>query len=528
MSGMRTILACGVLFIVLLLAAAPTRADEALTVTVVPINDLPRADDVAERGGLAKLATIIKAERAAGRQVIVAHAGNAISPSLLSNFDQGAHMMQILDRLGIDVMAFGNHEFDFGAVVASGRALEANFPVLLANVRDQDGRPLAGMTPTWTYEHDGFRIAFIGLARGDLLEVSNPVGIAVLPPVAVAEREAPALRQAGADMVVALGALTDAEERALINSGSVDLVLGASEQLHASFDRRTAAAASGRNAQRVMMVDLTLERYQIEAAVKSELPGSPGGPETLEEIAPETQTRFRWSVDFRSIDTRNIDADPDIDAAVQDYFLHLSKELNGRVGVADADLDLRNIVVRDGTSPFAEVVADAMRAAVRADAAIINAGAIRADQVVPAGTPITRRSLVQWLPFEDRTLLLRVSGEQLLAALENGVSQIDDHAGRFPIVSGLQVTFDPRRPVGDRVLTVVIGSKVLQLDRNYSIAVNGFIAKGGDGYEMLVKAPRIIDLEAAQPLVGQVADYITAAGKIDVTLAPRVKATPVN
>jgi len=387
---------------------------------------------------------------------------------------------------------------------------------------------LQGMSPTWTYEHDGFRIAFIGLARGDLLEVSNPIGIAVLPPVAVAERETPALRQAGADMVVVLGTLTDAEERALINNGTVDLVLGASEQLHASFDRRTAAAASGRNAQRVMMVDLTLERYDIEAAVNSEVPGSAGGPETLDEVAPETQTRFRWSVGFRSIDSRNIDADPDIDAAVQDYFLHLSRELNGRVGVADADLDLRNVVVRDGISSFAEVVADAMRAAMRADAAIINAGAIRADQVVPAGTPITRRSLVEWLPFEDRTLLLRVSGEQLLAALENGVSQVDEHAGRFPIVSGLQVTFDPRRPVGDRVLTVVMGAKRLELDHTYTLAVNGFVAKGGDGYQVFVNAPRLIDLGVAKLLVGQVADYITAAGKIDTTLAPRVKPTPVN
>ena len=129
---------------------------------------------MADRGGLAKLATIIKNERTAGRQVIVAHAGNAISPSLASGFDQGARMMQILGRLGIDVMAFGNHEFDFGASVASGRALEANFPVILANVRGPDGQPLAGLSPTWVYERGGFRIAFIGLVRADLTEVFEP------------------------------------------------------------------------------------------------------------------------------------------------------------------------------------------------------------------------------------------------------------------------------------------------------------------------------------------------------------------
>jgi 2',3'-cyclic-nucleotide 2'-phosphodiesterase (5'-nucleotidase family) len=510
------------------LLAAPSRADESLALTLIPVNDLPRADDVADRGGLAKLATIIKNERAAGRQVVVAHAGNAISPSLLSGFDQGAHMMQLLNRLGIDVMAFGNHEFDFGVTVASGRALEANFPVILANVRGSDGQPLAGLSPTWIYERGGFRIAFIGLVRADLMEVSNPVGIAVLPPLAVAVREAQALREGGADFVVALGTLTDAEERALVNSGAVDLILGSSEQLHASFDRRTATAASGRNAQRVMLLDLTLERYEVEEAVQEELPGSPDGPDTVDAMAPELQTRFRWSVNFRSVDSRDVDADPDVADAIQRYLLQLSKDLNVRIGVADADIDMRNIVVREGKSPFAEVVADAMRAAVRADAAIINAGAIRADQILAAGTPLTRRSIVQWLPFDDRVLLLRVNGEQLLAALENGVSQVDEHAGRFPIVSGLQVTFDPRRPVGDRVLTAVIGNKILQLDRNYSIAVNDFIADGGDGYEMLVKAPRLIDLPSAELLAGHVANYIAATGGMGATLAPRVKPTPVH
>src|SRR5262249_32711290 len=91
MQAMRILLGCGFLATILLLAGAPTRADDTLALTIVQINDLARADDVADRGGLAKLATIIRNERATGRPVIVAHAGNAISPSLLSNFDQGAH-----------------------------------------------------------------------------------------------------------------------------------------------------------------------------------------------------------------------------------------------------------------------------------------------------------------------------------------------------------------------------------------------------------------------------------------------------
>ena len=66
MRRMRTLLGFGFLAIVLLLAGVPARGDESLAITLVPVNDLPRADDVADRGGLAKLATIIKNERSTG------------------------------------------------------------------------------------------------------------------------------------------------------------------------------------------------------------------------------------------------------------------------------------------------------------------------------------------------------------------------------------------------------------------------------------------------------------------------------
>src|SRR5262245_50199844 len=117
----RALFAAALSAFCVMLLSAPIAA-EPIDVTIVQVNDLPRADDVAGRGGLAKLATIVKQERQGGRQVLVVHAGNAISPSLLSGFDQGAFMIPILNRLGVSVMAFGNHEFDFGTAVAGERA----------------------------------------------------------------------------------------------------------------------------------------------------------------------------------------------------------------------------------------------------------------------------------------------------------------------------------------------------------------------------------------------------------------------
>jgi 2',3'-cyclic-nucleotide 2'-phosphodiesterase (5'-nucleotidase family) len=169
---------------------------------------------------------------------------------------------------------------------------------------------------------------------------------------------------------------------------------------------------------------------------------------------------------------------------------------------------------------FRTIWVHAMRTALEADVAPLYAGTIRAGQVFPAGTPITRRSLVQWLPFETRVLLLRVSGEQVKIALENGASQFDEHTGRFPVASGLEADFDPSLPADHRVSGITIGGKPLQLDHNYLMAVNDFVAAGGD---VLAKAHRIVDLRTADLLVQLLADYLAQAGSMEATGAPRLR-----
>jgi 5'-nucleotidase/UDP-sugar diphosphatase len=505
------------------LSAEQCRAEGPVAVTIVLVNDSPNVEDVSGRGGFAKLASIINSQRLSRNHVIVVHAGNAISPSLLSGNDQGAYMMGLLNSIGIDVMAFGNHEFDFGAGVAGERATAAGFPVLLANVRGPDGKAIGAVVPTWIYEVDGVRIAFIGVTRSDLLEISRPGPVTVEPALSLIERVAPALRQSGADLVAVLGALNETDERALVNSGLVDLVLGAGERLHATFDGRTAAAASSRNAEHVMLLDLRLDRYRVETVGSDDLSGLLEEGQAIDAIQPRVELRFRWSVDFRSIDSLDVQPDVEIADEIQHLLLNLSRGMSTQIGVVDKDLDIRDIVVREGHSPFADAVADAMRSALKADVALINAGAIHADQVIPAGTPITRRSLVQWLPFESRVLLLRVSGEQIKMALENGVSRFDEYAAKFPIVSGLEANFDPSRPVDHRVFGITIAGKPLQLDYTYLMAVNDFVAEGGDGYDVLAKAHRIVDLRTADLLVQYLTDYLAQAGPMEAAGAPRLR-----
>ena len=102
------------------LTAGPARA-EPVTLTIVHVNDLDRLDGSGDRGGVARLAAVVKEVRANARHVLVTNGGDAISPSLLSSFDQGAHMIDLFNRVGFDAMVLGNHEFDF-TPAGDGRA----------------------------------------------------------------------------------------------------------------------------------------------------------------------------------------------------------------------------------------------------------------------------------------------------------------------------------------------------------------------------------------------------------------------
>jgi 5'-nucleotidase/UDP-sugar diphosphatase len=156
-----------------------------------------------------------------------------------------------------------------------------------------------------------------------------------------------------------------------------------------------------------------------------------------------------------------------------------------------------------------------MRAATGTDIAITNSGGIRTDTIYPAG-PITRKTILSFLPFGDLLVTEKVTGAQVRAALENGVSQVADSAGRFPQISGLTFTWSRNRPVGHRVISVTIGGQPLSLTQMYTLATNDYMQGGGDGYTSLGNGQVIIGPTGAELL----ATVVIAAVRQDGTISP--------
>lgn len=478
-----------------------TRVTFLLTNDIYLMGETPAGDGKA-RGGFARLAAVVRAERAKGGHVIFAHAGDTLSPSLMSGFDRGAHIIALTNMIAPDIFVAGNHEFDFGKATFLERMAEATFPLYAANLRAPDGAVLPRHRDRVVLEFDGVRIGLTGLVYDRSPRVSSPEDLRFADTIDTAKRQAEALRAEGADFVVAVAHCDRGDALVLQNARAADLQLtGHTHDLYVNYDGRSAIVESSYDAHYVVAVDADIMVRE-------------GGGERL----------MTWSPQFRVIDTATVVPDPEVAAAVASLEADFSREMNVAIGTTAVELDSRNAAMRTGEAAIGNLFADAMRAQTRAQAAIINGGGVRANRVYRAGSAITRRDILAELPFNNRVVVIEISGRALKQAIENGLAYLPVASGRFPQVSGMTVVYDVKRPSGRRVLTMEVAGKPLDPRRIYRVAVLDFLARGGDDYTMLRDAKRITPDNDAPLLATEVMSYIRALGTIRTGVEGRLVA----
>lgn len=492
MFGRQRSLRFGLLAFVALVAIPAWAAP--VTITFVQTNDIDRMEELEGRGGFAKLAAVVEAERAKGPTLFV-HSGDTISPSLLSGIDKGVHIIDILNRMKVDVMTPGNHEFDFGPDVFHARIGEATFPVVTSNIREKDGSQPKNTVDEKIVEIEGIKIGFYGLTTEDTPVVATAGDTVFNSSIETGKAKGKALREAGADFVVAVVHTPLSVDIALVRNHAADLVLsGHDEHLLTFFDGKTALTESGAQADSIVVTRVTID--------KSEKDG---------------KTKVEWRPHFEIIDSAAVTPDPKIAGVVKAYQDKLDAELKVEIGTTQTPLDSRRATVRGEEAAIGDLITDAMRASVGADIALTNGGGIRADKEYPAGTVLTRADVFSELPFGNKTVKLAVTGKALKAALESGFSLVEAAAGRFPQVSGLVVEVDLKQLPGMRVKSVTVNGAPLDPDKKYTLATNDYVADGGDGYVAFKDAARLISPVDAKLMASDVIDYIAA----QKTIAPK-------
>lgn len=478
------------------------------TITIVHTNDTHARllEGDYDGMGFAKIATKAKEIKANNPNVLFLDAGDVLHGLPIATISKGEKVVELMNLMGYDAMVPGNHDFNYGTDRLLELAQKAKFPVIAANVKKQeDGSDV--LKPYIIKELNGMKIGIFGITTPETKYKSHPKnteGIDILDPVKAAEEVVKELKEQEVDVIIGLS--------------------------HVGLDEDSEVKSSD-VAEKVEGIDIIVDGHSHHELPEGKLVGN-----TLIVQAGEYDKNLGIvNIEVKdgkvvskkaSLFTKEQAAELEEDAEVK-AFIEQIEQANNEVtsvvvGETKVKLDGERAQVRGGETNLANILTDAMIKASGAELAITNGGGIRAS--INAGA-ITKGDIIKVLPFGNQLNVLEVKGEDIVKALEHGTSSYPEIKGAFPQVGGMTFTLDLSKEVGSRVTDVMIQGEPVDLNRNYKLATNDFVAAGGDGYEMFIGCKEIALYPALDEIV---MDYISELGVIDQTVEGRftVKEVP--
>jgi len=451
------------------------------------------------KGRYPELAHILKTNRLSNPATFFLFGGDSLSPSPLSSLDRGTHIIDLLNSLEPDAMGIDKREFGFLEDELSLRAYEAAFPIIASNLKDSltQGN-LDGLLESVIVQQGGYKLGVISVLNQSVIEEYALTRISITDEKQAIERESKKLRKAGVDLVVLLYTAHIPAIKQLLNDNVIDLSFCKDVYFnpYEEFD-----SVRHKN-------DIFLEKQTH--IILAKLNWKKGQPSSL-------------SVDWQTKDLSQYPKDPEVFSQVVRYTQRLSTLLQQKIGLLETPMNTGHTITRTEENSFANFITDAMKSYTNSDIALLNSGSIRGESSYPANTFLTRKDLGKEIPFRNKVVLLQVTGQQLITALENGFSIIEQVKGRFPQVSGMQIKYDSSATSGKRVVSVLINGKPLELSSVYKLATSDYLASGGDGYSVFKNATSIhYDNQMFRLIADIVVDKIIERKSISLSIDSRL------
>ncbi|KAJ8594242.1 Metallo-dependent phosphatase [Rhizopogon salebrosus TDB-379] len=483
--------------------------------------------------------------------------GDAFSPSMESSVTRGDHMMAILNALDVDAAVAGNHDFDYGYPHFCKLTKRGNFPWLLSNIIDENtGHVPVPLQEFQVVERGGVRIGLIGLGEKQWIATipSWPVNFHHKDMAQVAIELSKRLRDPNGehkcDIILALThcrlpndiqlakdaySFSPSSYDSLASQHGVDLILGGHDHEYyvskaitdwEGFDA-TQANPDGEGDTGDILLFKSGTDFREFSDVTIELQDAPEGSVRKKTIQAVHGKRQATKPESPSSEKVRV--------VLESQLSSVQSGLRSPVCRSEVELNLRSKIIRTGESVagnwFADVVRHAyddslcMKGRGGSDGVMLTAGTLRGDSVYPPGN-LTVGNILEILPFDDPVVVLELTGQAMWNAMEGALSGFPADEGRFPVISGLRISWDSRRPVGQRVLGIWLQKDVTKLKSNsitivdgdeikpdaegrkYKILTRQYLAQGNDGYTAFRGHNYLIDEETGQIMSSLVRKYL--------------------
>jgi 5'-nucleotidase len=447
-------------------------------------------------------------EQLAGENVIVLDAGDQYQGSLMYTTYKGDVEIEMMNKVGFDVMAVGNHEFDDGDEGLLKLVEGVKFPVIAGNLDISAPSVLEGKVSNHAIlEVGGQKIAVISALATDTAETASPSeAVMFKDEIASLQADVDALSAQGVDKIIAL------------NHGGV------------KKDMAIAEAVSGWDAGGGGHSHTKFSNTEEGAMAYPTMVGNVPGVQAYaySKYVGHLTLMFddAGNVTSASGDTILLDAsvaeDADIVARVAELAGPIDEMKNRVVAQTAEAIDGERGSCRAVECAMGNLVTDAMLDRVKEQGiqiAIQNGGGLRSS--IDAGE-VTMGEVLSVLPFQNTLSTFEVTGETIVAALENGVSKLEDGAGRFPQVAGMSYVVDASKPAGERISDVMVAGAPIDLNKTYGVVSNNYVRNGGDGYKMFKSAANAYDF--GPDLADVTAEYMAKMGPVKPMLDGRITA----
>lgn len=510
-------------FLILALAIA-TISQAQFTLTVLHTNDLhahiePSRVGQASYGGYAKQATLIKKFRAEDPNTILLNGGDTFQGTLYFTQYTGLADLSLMNVMGYDGMAVGNHEFDLGPAPLAEFAKYATFPLLSANLDVSAEEGLATtIKPHAIKQIGGHKIGLIGATTPDLPSISSPgPNVKLIDLYESINKSIASLKSDGVNKIILLSHLGyDLEKDVAKRCPGLDVVVGGHS--HSYLGTRTGIAGFPNppgpyptvveNSESKVLLVSSWEWGKVFGRIK-----------VLFDDAGKVES---WSDAAPILVDNSIPDDPTV-ASMVAALARPIESLKKSV-VANAPVALTRENANQANSNLGNIITDAMLAATEKSGvklAIMNNGGIRAN--IDAG-PITFGEVIETSPFGNTLVVLDLTGAELLAAFEHAVARMgeDGRGIGIHVSKWTKIKYDVTKPVGKRVVSASINGDPVEPNKTYRIVTNSFVAGGGDGFTS-IKDAKGYRLDTGSLDRDALVDYLKTFKGEDPTREPRVE-----